>query len=75
MPKTWLLFLSSMATSINMFGLLAQHAGEHGTNRVVNNPSRVVLAPASLGLLPVRARFLENGVFKARGKLWTSQIL
>ena len=64
MPKTWLLFLSSMATSINMFGLLAQHAGEHGTNRVVNAPSRVVLAPASLGLLPVRA---ENGVFSRLG--------
>ena len=75
MPKIWLLFLSSMATSINMFGLPARRAGERGTNRVGSALSHAVLARVSLGLGAGRARFWGNGAFKDQGKLSTFQIL
>ena len=64
-----------MGTSINMFGLPARHAGERGTNRVGNAPSRVVLARTSLGFGAARARFWGSGAFKGQGKLSMFQIL
>ena len=64
-----------MGTSINMFGLPARHAGERGTNRVGNAPSRVVLARTSLGFGAARARFWGSGAFKAQGMLWMFLIL